>query len=181
MKPTLERLSAHIHALRERRITTQAEIAAKIGITEGQLSSQLSGRNRPSIDRVEAIAAAAGCYLEMLSPKSAERIHALQAQVYVHTPHTPAEIVELALYSLQCETNGFPAHQKERYLSAKKKRFALALALDSSDEIRYQLADENRQLSPKKRAKLQAELANLEAQITALNAEIAELMQGIAP
>ena len=179
-KPLIERLAALIHTLRERGGPTQADIATRLSISDGQLSNQLSGRNRPSVDRVEAIAGAAGHYLELLAVTSAARIATLQTGVYADEEYTAAQVVELALYALQRETNGFAPADRERYFQAREKQFRLTVAQETARAIEIQMADRSL-FPPKQLAKYDRQLARLGKEAETLTAEIAALLAGLAP
>jgi transcriptional regulator with XRE-family HTH domain len=114
-KPLIERLAALIHTLRERGVTNQAEIAARLSISNGQLSNQLSGRNSPSVERAEAIAGATGHYLEMLTVESEARIRLLQSDLFKDAEFTAAEVIDIALFEMVQRTGGFLAPDRIKH------------------------------------------------------------------
>jgi transcriptional regulator with XRE-family HTH domain len=131
IKPLIERLAALIHTLRERGVTNQGEIAARLSISDGQLSSQLSGRNSPSVGRAEAIAGATGHYLELLLLESDSRIRLLQSDLFKGEGFTDAEVVDIALFEMVQRTGGFLApdrikhYQEHGNKAINPRRYAL--------------------------------------------------------
>lgn len=63
---TTTTLGTRIHAARIEAGLTQVELSARVGVTQGLLSSYERGEKRPSVETLTALARALGCSADWL-------------------------------------------------------------------------------------------------------------------